>query len=104
MVRCSVGIDYFPFFFGAAFLAAGFLAAAGLVAFFAVVFFAVPALADFDLAVVEIFFAAVFFTADAGFAGVFLLRDGRSVRASASGSIVFPIALASISTRSDQRM
>src|SRR4051812_6884731 len=98
MVRCSVGMNYFPFFLAAAFLAAGFFAAAflaaGLAAFFAAVFAA---------ALAGAFFAA-FFTAGVARTGVFVLRDGRSTRASANGSIAFPMAPDSMSTRSDHRM
>src|SRR5471032_3089709 len=102
IVRCSVGIGYFPFFLGV-FFAAGFLAAvffaAGLEApFFAGVFFA-AALASVFAARLATFFAPfatsasgrAFFTTGAAFSF-------------ASGSSVAPIAPASTSTTSDQRM
>src|SRR4051812_32372600 len=103
MVRCNVGIGYFPFFFAAAFFAAVFFAAVALVAFFAAGFAAFLA-TFFAAALAGAFFAAAFFTAGAGIAGVFVVRRGRSTRASASGSIEFPSAPDSISTTSDHRM
>src|SRR5215813_12706577 len=99
MVRWRVGIDYFPFFLVD--LAAGF--------FFAAAFFA----GAFALAV-AVFpgafsaFAAAFLVGFLGAASTFtFFRFGSRFGAtsfSATGSSVWPIAVASIKTTSDQRM
>src|SRR5512146_2564365 len=101
MVRCSVGIDYFPprFFLPprlatgrlAAFLAVDFLAAR-LAAFFAG--------ARFAAALAGAAFLAVAFLAT----GRLDARGGASVSSSVIGSSPLPSAALSMSTTSDQRM
>src|SRR5262245_30741872 len=86
MVLCRVGIDYFPFFFGAAFFATGAFFAA---AFFAGTFF-VAAFAGAFLAAGVVFLAAV-------------SRFGVASSRSAIGVSSWPMAAPSISTTSDHR-
>src|SRR5256885_460558 len=122
MMRCLAAMDYFPFFFGAAaFFAAGFLAAVFLAAGLCAAFLAGAALA--------VFFVTLRLLAAGSFAALAsartsFLRRGASVVGSAAtaftnflvglSALAFafsliagksvPIADASISTTSDQRM
>src|SRR5262245_66640368 len=93
MVRCSVGIGYFPFFLGADFLAAA-LFAAGFAALFAGAFFAATFFAATFVAGIFTAFGAAFFAS----------RFGRASSRSAIGASSCPMAAPSINTTSDQRM
>src|SRR5687767_9949019 len=87
MVRCSVDMDYFPFFFfGAAFFGAAF-------GFAAAAFFG---------AALALGLAAAFVSFEA-FSGFAARRAAGAASFSATGSSVWPMAVASISTTSDQR-
>src|SRR5687768_11661392 len=98
MVRCSVDMAYFPFFFlGAAFVADAFFAA-----FF---FFGAAALAAAFFFGAALAFGAAF-AFFAGFsspsAATFFARFAGASSFSATGASVWPIAVASIRTTSDQ--
>src|SRR5688572_23972003 len=97
MVRCSVDMDYFPFFFfGAAFFTAE--------VFFAAFFFGAAAFAfteaalDLDLDSAFAFFAG--FSSPSAFAAAFFFTCGAG-SFSTIGVSVWPMAVASMSTTSD---
>src|SRR6185503_7145151 len=99
MVRCSVDMVYFPFFFGADFFFAAEV-------FFAAVFFGAAARATvfFGAAVLDLdldFAFAAGFSSPSVFAAAFRRATG-APSFSATGVSVWPIAVASISTTSDQ--
>ena len=78
MVRCRVGIDYFPFFLAAAFFAAG------LAAFFAADFLAAGALLALFLAA---FFAATFLAGAASAFGAFFVPKAYGTSITMTGGV-----------------